>query len=133
MLVSRIYARLLRLYPADYRQSFGAEMTTVFERAVLDCRSHGVLHFLLSEGAGLLIGAAGAWLAKAAGTRRCSIAGSVAPSEIAATEARINVLVKRTVHAIATHDFETARACSSEERREQEKLRCLQEKNRPAD
>jgi hypothetical protein len=43
------------------------------------------------------------------------------------------VLVKRTVHAIATHDFETARACSSEERREQEKLRCLQEKNRPAD
>jgi hypothetical protein len=133
MVVSRIYAGLLRLYPKAYQESFAGEMSSVFQRLAREYGSDsalGRMRFVMREVTGLLAGAAGAWLARAADPRRYSAAESAAPTEIAATQARINVLVDRAVHAIATHDFETARTCAYEERQQRDKLRSLQGKER---
>jgi len=38
---TRLYALLLRLYPAAFRAEFGAEMTAVFTQALADARQRG--------------------------------------------------------------------------------------------
>jgi len=52
-----IYALLLRLYPAAYREEFGREMADVFQQALGDARSRGAFaatKFFTREIAGLL-------------------------------------------------------------------------------
>ena len=47
---TRLYTLLLRLYPADFRDEFGTEMTAVFRQAIADCHKPGcVLSFLERE------------------------------------------------------------------------------------
>jgi hypothetical protein len=65
--MKRAYETLLRLYPADYRARFAAEMLNTFERATEQSRVQKpfrLLHFALAELIGLLIGAAAEWAAK---------------------------------------------------------------------
>jgi hypothetical protein len=61
MNIERIYARLLQLYPSDYRALFGAEMLGVFE-SVDEERQHNAraayVRFVSCEFAGLVAGAA---------------------------------------------------------------------------
>src|SRR5262249_61009870 len=60
MELKRGYDILLRLYPADYRALFAAEMLTAFEEAAEERRERGwaiFARFALAELAGLVIGA----------------------------------------------------------------------------
>jgi len=55
--MSFIYALLIRLYPAAYREEFGEEMSDVFQQALADARTKGavaVTKFLTRETAGLV-------------------------------------------------------------------------------
>ena len=63
----RAYRRLISLYPKDHQFRFAAEMTNAFEAAIdehVQSGRRGLAHFLFIEFTGLLIGAAGEWLAK---------------------------------------------------------------------
>ena len=65
--MKRAYDILLRLYPADYRSLFAAEMLTAFEEAAEERRERGravFARFALAELAGLMIGAGTEWWAE---------------------------------------------------------------------
>jgi hypothetical protein len=118
MKISRVYALFLRLYPRPWRESFTEEMLGVFEQAVEEHRSArgaAFARFIAAEFLGVL---AGAVVERVRGAPEQQPAASGA-------EARISKLTEQTVHAIATHDFETARRCASEEERERARLREL--------
>jgi hypothetical protein len=57
--MKRAYRTLLRLYPADYRAMFAAEMTRAFDRVVEECHSYHTAELL-----GVIAGAAREWIAK---------------------------------------------------------------------
>ncbi len=59
--MNRIYARLLRLYPRDYRATFSPEMQRAFEITAAQRNSNA---FVISELLGLVRGAASEWIAK---------------------------------------------------------------------
>ena len=59
MTMKRAYLTLLRLYPADYRAMFAAEMTRAFDRLVEERRLR-----LSEELTGVISGAAREWIAK---------------------------------------------------------------------
>ena len=132
--MQRIFELLLRLYPADYRAVFGAEMLSTFDRTTVN--RHG-RRFLLQELAGLLTGAGREWAAKlttSAAERERFLSqtrGECAcalPVDVVEAQRRIAVLIERMVYAIAHHDFAGARKYSCEEREEREKLRVLRGK-----
>jgi hypothetical protein len=154
----RIYRTLLRLYPGDYRAVFAVEMGNAFDRVAEDHRPLGrpaFLRFLVSEFSGLFISIGAEWVAK--WTTDSSVRGrclpdlrmmrppgvprelwfagaclsgghSPLPDEVMEARALISVLIQRTVHAIANHDFPGARRYSREERQARGELRRLQEK-----
>lgn len=154
----RAYQTLLRLYPSDYRALFAQEMQNAFERAAGEHRLLGrpvFVRFLLGEFIGLSIGVGAEWIAKLTtdssvrgrclpdlrmmrptGVPRelwfagaCLSAGQGSrPHEVREAQARISMLIQRTVHAIANHDFPGARRYSYEERQARDELRRLQEK-----
>jgi hypothetical protein len=65
--MKRAYDILLRLYPADYKALFAAEMSATFEEVARERRGHGwavFARFASAELAGLLIGAGAEWGAK---------------------------------------------------------------------
>jgi hypothetical protein len=110
-----VYSALLSLYPRAWRETFAAEMLAVFDQAASDRRSEGVWAYLAFAAAEMLGVVKGACLARLGREAR--------PEPAAVTlDARIRLLIDRTVHAIATHDFETARRCA----REEEALRARQ-------
>ena len=158
MSVGRAYRTLLRLYPSDYRALFVPEMQNAFEQAAEERRLRSkpaFIRFLLGEFIGLLTGAIAEWIAKLTtdnsvrgrclpdlrmmrppGVPRelwfagaCLSAGQGSlPDEVIEAQARISMLIQRTVHAIANHDFPGARRYSYEERQARDELRRLQEK-----
>jgi hypothetical protein len=157
MNVSRIYRTLLGLYPTDYRALFAIEMLRAFEQAAEERRRQSgltFLGFLLVEFIDLLIGAGREWMAKLTtdssvrgrhlpdlrmmrppGVPRelwfagaCVNASQGSPDAVMAARERIAMLINRTVHAIANHDFPGARRYSQEEREAREELRRLGEK-----
>lgn len=63
----RAYRRLIALYPKDHQFRFAAEMAVAFEAAIdehVDSGGRTLARFLFTEFTGLMIGAAGEWLAK---------------------------------------------------------------------
>jgi hypothetical protein len=69
MRLLRIYARMVRLYPADYRARFAAEMLGVFRAAAADHSRRGTLAsltFAISELIGLCRSVSAEWIAKLA-------------------------------------------------------------------
>ena len=157
MNVGKAYRTLLRLYPRDYRALFALEMQSAFERAVHERRLAGkpvFIRFLLGELIGLLSGVGAEWIAKLmtdksvrgrclpdlrmmrppgvsqelwfAGAYQCH--GQGFPDDVLQAQARISMLIQRTVHAIANHDFPGARRYSHEERVARDELRLLRQK-----
>jgi len=132
MSTSRAYRALLRLYPSDFRALFAAEMLHAFEQAAADRRALGrsaYARFIRAELIGLATGAWAEWIAKltTGATGRSRFARDL-PLEVMDAQRRIEGLVRRTIYAIANHDFEGARTYSREEGVEREHLSRLREK-----
>jgi hypothetical protein len=70
-MIAACYALALRLYPADYRNRFGAEMTVAFLAAAEEHRAHGLrfARFAAAELANLLWTACAEWIGKATSDR----------------------------------------------------------------
>jgi hypothetical protein len=120
--MKNLWRKLLALYPPAYRESFAAEMETVFNQAAEERRSHGHLAFagfLIAEYCGALQGAAGAWLAEA---RKGPILVGV-PGDTASIQTLIEQNLRRMENAIATHRFEKARFYSYYDLQLRERLR----------
>ena len=108
---------LLELYPANFRATFGAEMSVVFEQALAQQGKRGrwwLVRFAVREIAGLVAGAA----------RERGLHGAAGqcddlpfPSDIAGAERYIEAVGRRIVHAIAHHDFAGARYYDLQDRK----------------
>jgi hypothetical protein len=125
MKVRRACEILLRLYPREHRELFGEEMMAVFQQAAEERRGRA---WVLKEWIGFIVGAGAAWIAKLTG-RSGSVPDQAWSSEVMEARARVELLVSRTVHAIATHDFPGARFYFEEERKAREDLRLLRGKH----
>ncbi len=126
MTAKRLYQTLLRLYPADFKASFAAEMLDTFARAAGDRRARGRLRyarFVLSELAGLAIAIPAEWFARA--SPRPAVAGH--HDESIAPEKQLKKIISLMEHAIANHDFPKARFYSELERAVRERLQHLEE------
>lgn len=158
MNLPKAYRTLLRLYPSDYRARFALEMLTAFKQTAEQRRlqsSPAFMRFFIGEFIDLLLGAGAEWIAKLTTDNsirgRCLpdlrmmrppgvpqevwFAGACpharevfVPDELMAAQDRISMLIHRTVHAIANHDFPGARRYSGEELKARDELRRLQEK-----
>jgi len=64
MNLKRTYARLLRLYPKDYRFRFEVEMLETFDLVLEERHRAGILGFAARELTACLRGAVGEWIAK---------------------------------------------------------------------
>ncbi len=139
MTIKRAYQTLLRLYPADYKELFAAEMLATFVKADEECRAKGRLRFMrfvFAELMGLLTGAVTEWALQLSTGRSVrdrlsnpAVAGR--QDDIAETEKRIEILIGNMVHAIANHDFPKARFYSDQERAAREHLWRLQSGHGP--
>jgi hypothetical protein len=115
VLLQKTYSVPLGMYPVEFQIQFGDEMTAVFQQAVSEHRERGclsVLHFTLREIFGLVAGAARA---------RVSNAGAYAdppfPSDIGLAEKYVELMSRRLIVAISTHDFPKARFYDTQDRR----------------
>jgi hypothetical protein len=125
--MKRVWKMLLRLYPPAHRESFADEMETVFDQAAEERRKPGRLSFagfLIAELFGVLMGAGAAWIAE---RRRATLTAGV-PDETTKTQTLIEANLRRMEHAIATHQFESARFFSYSDLKLRERLRRLREK-----
>jgi hypothetical protein len=147
MNLERAYRTLLHLYPNDFQQRFESEMLKTFAQAASERRLQArsaFMRFLLLEFVGLLCGAAAEWFATLFGSgsarRRfpgelefaatgVSVVHPCLPGEVLEAQERIALLIQRMVHAIANHDFSSARSYSYEERAARLELRRLWEKH----
>jgi hypothetical protein len=126
----RAYEFILLLYPRGHRDQFAEEMTGVFEEALAERRSQGwswFVRFAFAEVSGLIGAAPGAWF------HRNTVPGATPsdsglPQDVFEAQQRVNWNIARMVHAIANHQFETARVHSDQERVARENLRVLRQK-----
>ncbi len=129
--MKRAYRFCLILYPRGYRDQFAEEMTHVFDEAAADRRAEGwtgYFRFAFSEVAGLLTGAAWAWLAPERAAEAAAARYPHLPGELAEAQQRVDDSIAGMVHAIANHQFERARALSDQERVARANLRAVREK-----
>jgi hypothetical protein len=118
MTITVVYRLLLRMYPREYVEQFGAEMTSVFEQAASERLKKGRLAFagfILRELAGLGVGARDARKAP-------SLLGDLAvdfsvPADLANAQRTVRRSKELLQKAIAAHDFKQARFfCQVDER-----------------
>jgi hypothetical protein len=147
--LKQVYNILLRLYPKDHRELFATEMAAAFEKAV---EERGGLGFAFRELAGLVGGAAAAWVAKFTSKTYLNgvylprnmrppnktreqwwPAGARVPDDVAEALRRLEVNHSGMVYAIAIHDFKRARAFSNEDLKAREDLHVLREKYNPGE
>ena len=122
---------MLLLYPRGHRDRFAEEMLNVFEEAFAERHQHPwswSVRFALSEVTGLVAGAAEAWLTPKPTSEVRTTPYSNLPQELIEAQQRVDSNIAGMVHAIANHQFETARNHSDAERRARESLRMLREK-----
>jgi hypothetical protein len=106
---------LLGLYPMEFQVQFGGEMVTVFQQAAAEHRESGrvsLLLFALREMLSLVAGAAGARLSNAGASADLPF-----PSEIGSAEKYVDLMSRRVIVAISTHDFPKARFYDAQDRR----------------
>jgi len=126
--MNRAYQFLLLLYPREHRDQFAEEMIRVFEEASAERRARGrawYVRFAFAEMNGLIAGAADAWFDR---KHAPSALEQTLPGELAEAQRLVDMNIAGMVHAIANHQFETARSFSDQERQAREKLRVLREK-----
>jgi hypothetical protein len=129
--VRRVYRFCLLLYPRQHRDRFADEMLDVFDEASAEYREHGwswSVRFAFTEVAGVVAGAAEAWLSPKPAPEVRSAPHSNLPQELFEAQQRVDANIAGMVHAIANHQFEKARNYSNSERRARESLRVLREK-----
>jgi hypothetical protein len=132
--MKRAFRFCLLFYPRRHRDQFADEMLNVFEEASAerrDQRGNWYVRFAFAEFAGLIGGAAGAWMdqrSAAAPAPAGSAAQGWVPRDLADAQQRVDANVAAMVHAIANHQFERARILSNQEREARENLRVLREK-----
>jgi hypothetical protein len=128
MNLTRIYRSLLRFYPKDQREQFGAEMEAVFRQAAEEHRSRSAAvygWFAIREFAGLMGGAATAWFERIA--HRPPAGRSITEPLLLSNDPReveriVRVSIERMVYAIAHHQFIEARFYSLVERKARARL-----------
>lgn len=110
MILTRVYRLLLRMYPRDYAEQFGVEMTSVFEQAAVEHWKKGRLafvRFVFRELTGLA--------ARAREARKAAfLVGDLAvdfsvPPELADAQRMVQYSKEQMQKAIATNDFKKAR------------------------
>jgi hypothetical protein len=127
--MKRAYRFMLLLYPRGHRDRFAEEMTSVFEEAIAGRRAQGrswYVRFAFAEMAGLIGGAAEAWVVRPAAPE-APAAGSL-PQDLFEAQQHVDANIAAMVHAIANHQFERARVLSNQEREARENLRVIREK-----
>jgi hypothetical protein len=136
--MKRAFRFCLLLYPRGYRDRFAEEMLSVFEETSAERGEHRggwYVRFAFAEIAGLIGGAAEAWLDQpcfhkrpAAPAAAPSASRGWQPQELVEAQQRVDANVAAMVQAIANHQFERARVLSNQEREVRERLRILREK-----
>lgn len=129
--MKRAYKFFLFLYPRGHRDQFAEEMTQVFDEAAAERRALGwtwYVSFGLGELAGLIGGAAEAWMAPKPARKVAAANSSYLPQELIEAQQRVDANIAAMVQAIANHQFERARLLSDQERLARENLRVLREK-----
>ena len=129
--MKRAYRFCLILYPRAHRDQFAEEMSQVFDEASADRRAEGwtvYFRFAFSEIAGLVTGAAWAWVAPERAAQAAALRYSHLPRELADAQQRVDDSLAGMVHAIANHQFERARTLSDQERIARERLRVVRDK-----
>jgi hypothetical protein len=131
--MKRTYRFMLLLYPRGHRDRFAEEMAGVFEEARNERHYQGwvwYVRFTFSEIAGLIGGAASAWVdrqpvpaAPVASTSEQSL-----PQEIVEAQEQVDRNIAGMVHAISHHDYQGARRYSDEERRARDVLQLVRQK-----
>jgi hypothetical protein len=125
----RFFDFLLRLYPKDHRELFGAEMASVLRQAAEERRREGnaaYLWFTVFEVAGLLAGAVALRAAALARHRPTKpVLWMPAASSVQETELLIQRSIDCMVDAIATHQFVKARFYAEVERKLRQRLQDL--------
>jgi hypothetical protein len=132
--LARVYRWLLRMYPRDYADQFGAEMTSVFEEAAAEQWRKGLLpfvRFVFWELAGLAAGAQDAHKAPLL-ERELAVDFSV-PPELADAQRAVEYSKQQMQKAIATHDFKKARFFCLVDERARLKVQWLRAKHRLPD
>jgi hypothetical protein len=128
----KAYRFMLLLYPRGHREQFAEEMNQVFEQLAAERRERGwtwYVRFAFGETAGLIGGAARAWLERRSTRPEPGQTPTRwMPQELAEAQQRVDASVADMVQAIANHRFERARVLSNQEREAREKLRELREK-----
>lgn len=115
MFLRKAYSMILGLYPIDFQAQFGDEMAAVFQQAAAEHRQSGyvdLLLFALREMFGLIAGAARAQVSNAGAAVDLPF-----PSDISSAERYVDLMSRRVIRAISTHDFQTARLCDAQDRR----------------
>lgn len=129
--MKRAFQLCFILYPREHRDKFAEEMTHVFEQAGADRRAEGwtaYMRFAFSEIAGLISGAAWAWVAPERAAQAAALKYSHLPRELAEAQQRVDDNIAAMVHAIANHQFERARQLSDEERIARANLNAIRDK-----
>jgi hypothetical protein len=121
-MMRRAYRFFLFLYPREHREHFAEEMAGVFDALCDEKHGRGWhIRFAFREFAGMIGGAAGAWLDRQSQQVMDIPISSSEPRDLAEAQQRVQSSVAAMIHAIATHQFERARRFSDEERA----ARCL--------
>ena len=134
MTITRVYRLLLRMYPRQYADQFGAEMTSVFEQAAAEQLKKGTLAFVrfaLRELIGLGVGARDARKAPLL-LEDLKVDFSL-PPDLADAQRVVRVCKEKMQKAIAAHDFKKARFFCLVDERAREEVRRLRAKYRLQD
>lgn len=134
MTITRVYRLLLRMYPRQYADQFGAEMISVFEQAAEEQLKNGrvaFVRFVLRELAGL---AAGARDARDSARLLDELAVDFSlPPELADAQRMVQRSKELMQKAIVAHDFKKARFFSLVDERARDEVRRLRAKYRLRD
>lgn len=130
MMSSKVYRFLLnKLYPREYAEQFGAEMTWVFEQVAAEQRKRGsvaFVRFIFRELLGLVAWARDAHEAPLL-IGRLAVNYSV-PAELADAQRAMETTKQEMQKAIIAHDFKKARLLSFEEENARDDVRRLRSK-----
>jgi hypothetical protein len=132
--LTRVYRWLLGMYPRDYADQFGAEMSSVFEQAAAEQWKKGLLpfaRFVFCELAGLAAGAQDVRNAPLL-ERELAVDFSV-PAELADAQRAVEYSKQQMQKAIAAHEFKKARFFCLADERARVKVQRLRSKYRLPD
>src|ERR1700722_4089957 len=133
-IMKRVYGAFLRLYPREYRDLFGPEVVRVFADAAREQRARGWgvwVWFVVRQLSGAVTLAAGHWIDRFSAQRYPEFAGTARGGlfgTVQEAQNRVDLNLRKMTHALANHDFASARAYSIEDLKAREELRKLRDR-----